>query len=166
MCHTITSHFVPSNHASVKRIMYFCESLCLYVYVIYGISHCLWHVLHGRIFLKILREPPSKRKIFYPALLIYPEGVFSAHPAPFMLLRLGTKLSAASIHDNSIKLTEIFVFFNWRIERGGLHWVSCYMQHIAANYCLYFPIVPTEYCVDMKRYYNENEICLHICIFV
>lgn len=122
MCHTITSHVVPSNHASVKRVIYF-VSLFVFMYMSsMGFPTVCGMFFTAVFFLKILREPPSKRKIFYPALLIYPEGVFSAPPpALFVLLRLGTKLSAASIHDNSIKLTEIFVFFNWRIERGGLH---------------------------------------------
>ena len=83
-----------------------------------------------------------------------------------MLLRLGTKLSAASILDHSLKLIEIFVFLIGGLKEEGCIVEFHVMQHIAANYCLYFPIVFTEYCVDMQRYYNEIKICRHICIFV
>lgn len=113
----------------VKRIM----SLCI-------ISLC------GMVFILLSRQSPEQGKSFLPATVVFCESLFSA---PIKLTR-ALNLSAF-YHDHSIKLLNNLYFLTRRPGRreGFYFFVSFYAAH-CSNHCLYFPIVSTEYGVDIN----------------
>lgn len=63
----------------------------------------------------------------------------------------GAKLCRCFITKHTIKLVELFVLSTRRPERReGLYFVVSFYAAHCSNHCLYFPIVTTEYGVDIK----------------